>query len=210
MTRVPALGVGFFTAINDDDVGAALKPTIVYRILDDLLGLPAIDWEERLVTRAFQKGSTHTPTPKEPRPAPESDKVIGGYIAKGYDAINIQPIDNVTEEGALSPAAVHAVKHALEMSEGTTGPLYIANFPKIFAAVLTFSHFDGSIFNTTAFSINEGENGRVIANVGDHSSAVFVAGKGMGMFEDFWGGAKGKRAVEANVEEECEIWFSKV
>lgn len=210
MTRVPALGVGFFTAINDDDVGAALKPSIVYRILDDLLGLPAIDWEERLVTRALQKKAKYTRTPKEPRPAPESDNIIGTYLAKGYDAINIQSINNVHEEGALSPAALDAVKYAMKLSEGVSNPVYIANFPKVFAAVLAFSHFDGSIFNTTAVSINEGEKGRVVANVGDQSSAVFVEGEGMGLFEDFWGGANGKRAVEAHVEEQSEIWFSKV
>jgi hypothetical protein len=202
VTRVPALGVGFFTAINDDDVGAALKPAIVYRILDDLLNLEPIDWEDRSVTRAYQKDAKYTPIPKDPRPAPEIDRIRGTYHAKGYDTINIQHINHAAKQGDLSSAAVDAVKQAMK-------PMYIASFPKVFVDVLAFSHFDGPIFNTTTLAINEGENGRVIANVEGPSSAVFVQGEGIGMFENFWGGANRKRAVEEDVEEQSEVWFSK-
>lgn len=209
VTRVPALGVGFFTAINDDDVGAALKPAIVYRILDDLLNLEPIDWEDRSVTRAFQKDAQYTQIPKDPRPAPEIDQIRGTYHAKGYDTINIQHINDAAKQGGLSSAALDAVQQAMKLSEGISKPMYIASFPKVFADVLAFSHFDGPIFNTTALSINEGENGRVIANVADPSSAVFVQGQGMGMFENFWGGANRKRAVEEDVEKHSEVWFNK-
>ena len=49
-----------------------------------------------------------------------------------------------------------------------------------------------------------------MANVNGISSAVFYDGKGMGMFEDFWGGAVSKRAVEEEVNDSCEVWFSRV
>jgi hypothetical protein len=210
VTRVPALGVGFFTAINDDDVGASLKPAIVYRILDDLLGLQPIDWEERLVSRAYKKEPAYTRIPEHPRPAPRADLVTGHYRAHGYAAMDIQNIDDVAaSRGDLTPAALDAIRDAMKLSEGVSEPMYIAKFPKVFAAVMVFSHFDGPIFNTTVMSISEGKKGRLVANVGGTNSAVFHKGEGMGMFEDFWGGAKIKPAVEEDVEVQSEVWFSR-
>lgn len=204
VTRVPALGVGFFTAINDDDVGAVLKGPIVYRILDDLLGLEPIDWEERLVTRAFRKAPNFTPVPKHPRPAPMSDKIVGSYHGDGYSTISIVEIED--QDASISPATLKAIKETLGTIEGVSKPLYLSSLARVFTAVMVFSHFDGPIFNATALSINT-NNTTVVINVGGQSTAVFVKDEGFGMFEDFWGGVKGKRAVEVDVEEQCEVWF---
>jgi hypothetical protein len=210
VTRIPALGVGFFTAINDDDVGLALKAPIVYRILDDLLNLEPIDWEERLVTRAYKKEPSYTAIPKHPRTPPPPDQVIGTYHAAGYDSINVQNIDHLTaEQDILTPSALNAIKDAMKLSEGISEPTYIANLGKAFTDVMVFSHFDGPIFNTTALSINRGYKGKVIASVSEHNSAVFSGEQGFGMFDNFWGGAKGKRPVEQDVEKQCEVWFAK-
>lgn len=213
MTRVPALGVGFFTAINDDDVGAALKPAMVYRILDDLLDLPPIDWEERLVTRSFQKEPSHTPIPKHPRPAPKPDQVVGTYRGDGYDTFTLTDMDLASAlDESLNLATIQAIKEIMGTTEGLSEPLYIATLARTFTAVMVFSHFDGPTFNATAlsFDVDKHDKSKVVVNVGGQSSAVFVDGEGVGMFENFWGGAKSTRAVEVDVKQQSEVWFDKL
>lgn len=77
MTCIPALGAGLFVAINEGDVGAALKPAKIYRLLDVLLNLDSIDLnsidcEGRVVNRAYQNEPAYTALPKCARPGPPS------------------------------------------------------------------------------------------------------------------------------------------
>jgi hypothetical protein len=84
-----------------------------------------------------------------------------------------------------------------------------AKMNKLFGSVYVYTHFDGPIFNTTMVNVKQNSQGELAAYVGRTSTAVFVEGQGMGMFEDFWGGSRSKRAVESHVEEEAEVWFRK-
>lgn len=77
VTCIPALGAGLFVAINEGDVGAALKPAKIYRLLDLLLNLDSIDLnsidcEGRVVNRAYQNEPAYTALPKCARPGPPS------------------------------------------------------------------------------------------------------------------------------------------
>jgi hypothetical protein len=60
-------------------------------------------------------------------------------------------------------------------------------------------------------NIKQNKVGELAASIGGSCKAVFVQGEGegMGIFENFWGGRHGKKAVEENVEMEAEVWFDK-
>ncbi len=45
--RVPGKGIGIAIIVNDDKFGTALTAVIKWRILDVMLGLEPVDWEER-------------------------------------------------------------------------------------------------------------------------------------------------------------------
>jgi hypothetical protein len=45
--RLPAKGIGIAIMINDGHFGTALTSVIKFRIIDEMLGLDPIDWEER-------------------------------------------------------------------------------------------------------------------------------------------------------------------
>jgi hypothetical protein len=67
ITRLPALGIGIFLGFNDD--GGLVHTPIMCRLLDDLVVLQAIDWEERLITAA-RPAPSHVPIPGDLRPCP--------------------------------------------------------------------------------------------------------------------------------------------
>ena len=218
ITRLPALGIGFYVGINDDDVGAMLKATIVYRLLDDVLGLGAIDWEERLVTSHLRKAASYTPIPDKPRPAPPTKSLVGKYYDKGYGSFELMTFEEpssqlfasrFTDKNSLT-AYLRAVKKAITAQAGLSEPLMIAA-SEVLGSVYVFSHFDGPIYNKTTMEVAQNPQGdwTSFTSGGGHNTAVFVEGRGMGMFENFWGGHAGKRAVEQDVEEQAEVWFCK-
>ena len=215
ITRLPALGIGFFLGINDDDVGGLLKSTLVYGILDALLGLDPIDWEERLVTPGYRNASIHTPLPDKPRPAPSTESLAGNYSDAGYGSLEIKTFEDANHDdffdvdGTMATAYLRAISKAMTTQAGLTKPLMFAEMNKLFGSVYVYTHFDGPIYNTTMVNVKQNSQGELAAYVGRTSTAVFVEGQGMGMFEDFWGGSRSKRAVESHVEEEAEVWFRK-
>lgn len=218
ITRLPALGIGFYVGINDDDVGQMLKGTIVYRILDAVLGLDPIDWEERLVTSRLRKAASYTPIPDKPRPAPQTESLVGNYSDKGYGSLELMTFEKPSSQSFASQftyptsltAYLRAIKQAMTVQAGLSEPLMIAA-SKIIGSVYIFSHFDGPIFNKTTMEVAQNPQGdwTSFASGGGANTAVFVEGKGMGMFENFWVGDAGKRAVEQDVEEQAEVWFGK-
>jgi hypothetical protein len=92
IARLPALGIGIFLGFNDDG-GHLVHIPIMYRLLDDLLGLEPIDWEERLITTA-RKAPSHVSTPDNPRPAPSMASLAGTYFDKGYGTLRIQEFND--------------------------------------------------------------------------------------------------------------------
>lgn len=217
VTRLPALGVGFYVGINDDDVGALVKSTIVYRLLDAILGVEPIDWEERLVTTKLRQGLSFTPRPEHPRVAPKITSMLGQYINKGYGSLELISFKNPSHHAFLSKFAdatesaayLQAISKAMTTKAGLAEPYMFAQTGKLFGSVYVFSHFDGPIFNTTLLEAVQGSKGEWVAFGSESSAAVFEEGSGMGMFENFWGGKRHKRAVESQIEAEAEVWFSK-
>jgi hypothetical protein len=221
IARIPTLGIGIFLGFNDDG-GHLVHTPIMYRLLDDLLGLEPIDWEERLITAA-RKAPSHVPVTVNPRPIPAIASLAGTYFDKGYGTVKIQEFDNPDKwdqsflsdfaPGTTAKSYYEALTKVMATQVGisSTKPLLFAHTGKLFVSAYVYTHSDGPIFYVSMINIKQNKAGELAASIGGSCKAVFVEseGKGVGMFENFWGGRHGKKAVEENVEAEAEVWFSK-
>jgi hypothetical protein len=220
IARLPALGVGIFLGFNDDG-GHLVQKTIMYRLLDDLLGLEPIEWEERLI-QSRQKTPPHIPRPINPRPAPTVSSLAGTYFDRGYGTLVIQEFDNPDKwdqsflsdftPGTTAQSYFEAITKIMSTQIGDSSkPLLFAHTGKLFVSSYVYTHFDGHIYNVSMINVKQNDSGELIAWMGGSCQAVFVQGdgKGVGMFENFWGGRRGKSAVEVDVEAEAEVWFGK-
>jgi hypothetical protein len=210
------LGVGFFLAINDDQIGNVIQPVILYRLLDDIIGLEAIDWEERFITSDLRKKATYNPLPDKPRSAPATSSLIGKYFDEGYGSLELLNFQDPghsymsgVDGGADPKEYLQAISTAMAEQPGLSDPVMFAHIGKLYGSVYVYSHFDGPVFNVTTVRMREHPKGELTAYIGWTNVAVFVEGKGMGMFQNFWGGEEFKSPVEHAVKEEAEVWFGK-
>lgn len=215
VVRLPNLGIGIFLGSNDDFMGQEVGDTILYRLLDEIMGLKPINWEERFVTRQLRKNSTHTSIPDDARLAPKTASLVGQYYDQGYGLLDLMSleIDGGSDKVARisSPQAyLDEIYRAASTEIGISKPLLFTQVDKLFEAAHVYSHFDGPIFNVTVLNINQNLQGEYAAYRERSSTAVFVEGKGVGMFENFWGGDKGKKAVEVDVDKHAEVWYDKL
>lgn len=196
-------------------MGQEVGDTILYRLLDEIIGLKPINWEERFVTRQLRKNSTHTSTPDDARLAPKTASLVGQYYDRGYGLLDLMSleIDGGSDKVApisLPQAYLDEIYRAASTEIGISKPLLFTHIDKLFEAAHVYSHFDGPIFNVTVLDVNQNLQGEYAAHRERSSTAVFVEGKGVGMFENFWGGDKGKKAVEIDVEKHAEVWYNMV
>lgn len=220
--RVPNSNLGVMLVMNDaGPPGTDLLSPVVYAILDDVLGLDPIDWEDRLVTERLKTALQWVELPDTPRDPPKDESITGEYFNEGYGAFALTRVylPNSTLFRTLDEG--DAMFSTLEAGPrgplNLTGPIYVAPFQKTFLSYIAFTHFDGNLFNWTGVLIypkidDDGYAGMTMG-VG---SAVVVPEKGLGMFGNFWGGSHGKEwrgeAVIRNgeeVQEESEVWFPK-
>jgi hypothetical protein len=206
------VGIGIFIGINDNNIGTLVQETILYRILDTVLGLDLLDWEEMRVKESFKIPLRYTPIPNK-RPAPSIDAVMGKYSDTGYGSLEFLRFDPALyphdPQRYFSKKYLDAMREAMTTIPGLSEPLVYSDMNKMFGRVYVLSHFDGPIFNITMINLETSPEKELNAYVGPTATAVFVEGKGLGMFENFWAGDHGKRAVEGDVEKHAEVWLSK-
>ena len=218
--RVPSLGVGVMLAIEDTDFSIALLQVLVNRVLDDIMHLEPTDWEEIMVTRLFKEGPEKGPAVSSPRPGPASDIVVGRYNNPSYGAMDIQRVPAISQSVGGSHSTVPdelagVIHSALNSSRfeqiDATREIYYAAMPRFWIQGVIFTHFDGPLFNVSAIMIQDRvDTGTPISRILGTGTAVFVEGKGVGMFEGFWQGNEVIRAVEEDVASHAEVWFDRV
>lgn len=216
MVRVPSLSVGLFITNNELTIGENLNIVILYRLLDDLFKLESIDWEERILIDGLVTVPKTTNAPAEPRSGPDASTIVGMYYDVGYNHLNVTLIEdaNSLDFGLNTDADIindELIQNILDMQKAPSriAPTHIAALPGIYFQAILLSPFDGSIYNATAFGFHKQINGEILPVVDYSFSAVFVE-EGVGMFDNFWAGEKGRRPVEENVAEMAEVWFKKL
>jgi hypothetical protein len=156
------LGVGFFLGINDDQIGNVIQPVIIYRLLDDIIGMEPIEWEESFITNDLRKKATYDPFLDTPRSAPGSAVLVGTYHDKGYGALELLDFKEPghsymsgSNGGADPKEYPEAISTAMAAQPGVSDPVMFAHIGKLYGSVYIFSHFDGPIFNVTSVDIKE-------------------------------------------------------
>jgi hypothetical protein len=210
------LGIGLFFGVNDNHVGLLIQPVVINRLLDDIIGLEPMEWEEKLITNGLQQKAVYNPLPDKPRPAPTPASLVGKYFDEGYGSLELldfkDPGHSYMSEfvdGADPGEYLQAITTAMTTQPGISKPVMFAHIGKLFGSVYVYSHFDGPVFNSTMVNVKKHPKGHLTAYVGYTNVAVFVEGEGMGMLQDFWSGEQFKSPVEHHVEEEAEVWFRK-
>lgn len=191
-------------------MGNDLNIALLYILLDDLFGLDPIDWEERIIVKSLVTGAETTEPPSSLSSPPNSSLIVGNYYDLGYGHLNINLVSQRTlldldldldiDMTTLIDDIRKQQGHAPNLP-----PSYIATLCGVHFQAILFSHFDGPIYNTTVFAVRKTINGEALPVIKYSSSAVFVPGEGIGMFDNFWAGEEGKRPVTENVADEAEV-----
>lgn len=208
-------------AVNDNDVGLRLQTVMVLRLIDDLMGLPPLDWETRLATQIFKWEPHLGPTMLNRREPPDDVSIVGEYFDPGYGTLDLRQIPQIGvqhlpagSDRYISVEQAKLIRTAIETSRieqlDTSRPMYYAPLPRLWSQGLVFTHFDGPIFNVSIIQIREKTDGTPISRTWGKGSAMFVPEQGVGMFEMFWRGTEGRALVEEDVEENAEVWFAKL
>lgn len=209
IVRAPALGIGIVLAINEVEIGEAVIDPIIYRVLDDMLGLDPIDWEDRLVTGPMKsKPPLTVKPPSDLRSAPRSEDIIGSYFDPGYGHLNISAFGNIPNFEISSHDLLDAFQ---QLKSDAPTPTHVALMSNVFSRGLILTHFDGPVYNATRIEVaTKLEDGKAIPILHGSYTAVLVEGAGLGMFDNFWEEDKGRAAVEDDVEGQAEVWFAKI
>ncbi|WWD21260.1 hypothetical protein CI109_105744 [Kwoniella shandongensis] len=223
--RLPDIGVGFFIVLNDEDFGGSLQSVIGNEILDSLLGLDPINWEQRIMSKAF-KPSQYPDVPTNPRAPPSRSVIEGRYHAPAYGDLELVKVEIPKGESSTSPSGIEDIS-PLSMTEflsttrtplNISGPIYMAEYERRFVVQVYFTHFDGPVFNWTAVwfadRLNEKDrvDGKLVTLQAIGTAVISESERGFGLFGNFWG--KGETAKDSVVSEEgvqaaSEVWFAK-
>lgn len=202
-------------AVNDVAFAKEVYDTIAYRLVDEILGEnPIIDWEGRFMRDEFGEQKAIGPRPPvDPRPAID---VGGTYNHPGYGTFQLDPIARISHTGV--PAAVLNALEGSDFKLNTTS-VYLSHWNKPFANYVSFSHFDGPLYNWTILGVyNRSEaheqERREVAVVHNSGPAVITA-EGVGMFGNWYdaGPTVEEGPIvedEILVKEAAEVWFSKI
>lgn len=133
ITRLPNSNLGIAVFSNDDTYGTQLVEIVKWRIVDEVFGLPLIDWSARYreeVKARFRQGSRRKLQPpskskRTPPTLPLREIVKGQYHNPAYGTLNFS-----LDDGAL-----------------------VAKWDKFWSSHIRLSHFNGDLFNVSLFDV---------------------------------------------------------
>ncbi|KAK4687896.1 hypothetical protein P7C73_g2232, partial [Tremellales sp. Uapishka_1] len=213
VTRVPSLGFAFATMVNDDEYGSLFHEIIEYRLLDHLLGLEPIDWEQRLAAPILSPHKRHADLPKHPSPPkPGFDQVPGTYTQAAYGSFTLESFDAASSSPELTAFYARLLE---QPGLNLTGPIFVGKLHKTFATHIALTHFDGNLYNRTTVSIyTSPQSGSPVVTEADLGSVV--VDEGVGMFSNWFGAGAAVPILHAFhgerelVKEKSETWYEKV
>jgi hypothetical protein len=217
MIRIPNRGFGLFVVTNDDDYGYLMADLVTYAVLDDMLELEPIDWEERIMSDAISDLRTFHDVPANPRAPPDESVVSGIYHDAGYGNMTLVPVHPPpTGEPSLSHLVSSITSTVRHLPLNLTGPIYLAQMDKPFVSHLVFTHFDGNLFNWTGvrvFDSPEPGVGKVVSSAYGYVGEAVINEAGLGMFGGWWGAGDrvgSLHASEDRVKEKAEVWYDRI
>ena len=209
----PDKGVALMMANNDDSLGTVMNEAVAYMVLDDLLGLEPLDWDDRIFGDELRVHTSYPAPPMDPRSPPAQEVLAGEYRNAGYGTLTLVPSNHSSHN-----EPERSVMSSPHRPVNITGPILVARMQKGFATHVVFTHFDGPLFNWTLVDPVLDRRGKKtqesVGAVKGTGSALFLEREGgLGMFGNWWGQGeevKQRRVVEEDVERMAEVWFDKV
>ncbi|KAJ7624933.1 beta-lactamase/transpeptidase-like protein [Roridomyces roridus] len=192
VARFPSENFGVAVLTNDEELGASIRESIKYRIVDEVLSLhPYIDW----TARYREQVAAAVPPPSIPRskdaapPSVPYTALAGKYHNAGYRSLDF----------------------CLFWHNATHVPMLIARHDTGAGNHLRLSHYEGDKFNVTVLNVLDGDAPWVRKT--DQFEAEFeVDGEDVGFaLIGVWGPGQGAEPLQGEtVRERAEVWFSKM
>ncbi|KAJ7178172.1 beta-lactamase/transpeptidase-like protein [Mycena filopes] len=226
ITRIPTRNFGVAVLSNDESFGTEIVEATKFRIIDEFLGLEAIDWSERFKSRIVAGVNARpapTPRPEDPKsPSLSFHRLAGRYHDPGYgnlDLCFVSPKD-VTKSRSGRSKYCHQLAHDFRhLPLDPRLPTLLARWTGFGVSHVALTHFEHDVFNVTGlYSIvsptgNDSDSDPWVQAqthpefVGEFS---VVEGKlGVGL-RGFWGPGEDVESPKgASVKERAEVWFEK-
>ncbi|KAJ6469451.1 beta-lactamase/transpeptidase-like protein [Mycena sanguinolenta] len=214
ITRLPEDGAGVVVFTNED-LGEYTSLIIKYRIIDAILGMDPLDWDSRYKAKAQEAASALAgliPSPPNASLPFELAAAEGNYRNLGYGPDFTLCAPSV---GSPNCTAILATLNSTFPDELAQADLIWA-WDTLLVSYVLFKHFDGALFNVTAFfaeptgnasrpfwAYDPGLDGTVaeFALTNDTIS-------GFGLSGGFWGaGPTVGEPQGSTIEDRSEVWF---
>ncbi|KAJ7111218.1 hypothetical protein C8R44DRAFT_633279, partial [Mycena epipterygia] len=220
ITRFPNEGVGIAVLTNDDAFGIQFGDVIKFRLIDEVFGLDPVDWNSRsklAVEQAQLSSAALTATPSPPNaslPFPLAT-VQRAYRNRGYGP----------DIALCAPSAVSPDCTALLANLNQTFPAELAAadlvwaWNRLTATYVALKHFDGAVFNVSAWIAMPTGNASVpfwaYDSMLEGNIAEFDVTKGkvsgFGIRGGIWIAGPGVGEPQGKtVEARSEVWFEAV
>ncbi|KAG7440325.1 beta-lactamase/transpeptidase-like protein [Guyanagaster necrorhizus] len=218
IARLPFDNLGVAVFSNDDIYGDRIMNIVKFGIIDKVLGLERIDWNDimKAATAASYKKASSQIIPRPDNPKPPSALWEGRYKNDAYGEILLCLVglesSTLPECHKLTDEVYTTLPGAIDLAI----PTLVAKWNKIWASHIVLEHFDGDLYNASAldsiatddgFWVNQEARDELI-------TAEFVIeedGVGFGLTGGIWGAGPGVDPPKGDtVRERAEVWFWKV
>lgn len=213
---LPSENIGVAVLTNDEEFGLLFSYSIVYRLIDEALGLEPLDWATRLRPSLTRPTRPTTPRPSNATfPYGNLSSIAGKYFNPGYGPLELCLVSEADPGASEScKALAQNISTILPGTVTPDVPTLFARLDSPWASHFRFIHFDRGVFNVTTFASYSGNSSAPFwpleYDIGALASAV-VDDKldGFGL-SGIWNPGQGVRPPTGNtIRERAEVWFER-
>ncbi|KAF9005373.1 beta-lactamase/transpeptidase-like protein [Hymenopellis radicata] len=226
ISRFPNDNLGLVLLSNDEDA-YGLYDAVKWRIVEDVLQLPHIDWDSRFrkenadsVTEAKRKAVSRPQTPQPPS-SPFTD-MQGTFSHPTYGSFSPCYVAHPSTRRCQSLLA-HPVSQRLLSDINDNVPTLLVPFKRTFTTHILLRHFDGNFFNASMIWSNydvrkaeghAGAEGHLLVGMDERFEVEWVedsVGLGWAFKGNFWGKQGDDAQSPGGVgRSSAEVWFDLV
>lgn len=160
VARFPNDNLGIAVLSNDEEFGTALMDVVKWRLTEQILGLPEVDWNGRSHKQVNDSRTANPPTPYPASPAPPSAPFAPegkSFSHPAYGTLKLCPTVGPYETAhcadLLAQDAIQPFLNA-SLNAGPGPTTYISAFEGFFTQYIRLAHFDADIFNVSTIFTN--------------------------------------------------------
>ncbi|ORX36668.1 beta-lactamase/transpeptidase-like protein [Kockovaella imperatae] len=209
-------GYAIMVATNEVWARLPILNDVIYRYIDDHLGLKPLDWTKRAFERLVRNTRRDLVVPKDPVPPLSSERIKGRYTNLAYAdlVLSVLPLDTAED----TPFHVDS-KLFLNLFPHIKGTRYGSPMSKVFVDFIGFIPISDNVYHwvclTTRPILDANGEESVQRGVVDYEvgTAIFTE-DGLGMFGNFWGAGPDVPVTQADVGMEevkrsAEVFFER-